>query len=276
MSLIRKIVWYVEGNLGRAIGLSDIARATGASRFHITRLFAVTTGRPLMAYVRARRLTEAARSMMAGGDATLLEVALGAGYNSHEAFTRAFQAEFGLSPKRLRQSGDCAALPFTEPLVMTDLNPLPAQTPRLTDAPAMIFAGLARTYSFSNLSAIPGQWQAFRDYFGHIDGQKGGAAYGVSFNYRPDGIDYMSSVEVDGSGTLPAEFTTVKAERGRYAVFEHTGHVSGISDTWRHIYDEWLPAAKLSPRNSPSFERMDERFDGRTGNGIVEIWIPVG
>lgn len=276
MSLIRKIVWYVEANLGHDISLSDVARATGASRFHITRLFAVATGRPLMAYVRARRLSEAARGFMAGIDtATILDVALGAGYASHEAFTRAFRAEFGLSPKRLRQSGDCAALPFTDPFTMNDLNPLPPQTPRMADAPAMIFAGLARTYDFNGLTAIPGQWQAFRPWFGHIDGQVGGVTYGVSYNFRADGFDYMSGVEVDGTGILPGEFATLKVERGHYAVFEHRGHVSGIADTWRHIYDEWLTAAGLAPRPTAPFERMDERFDGATGNGVIEIWIPV-
>ena len=61
----------------------------------------------------------------------------------------------------------------------------------------------------------------------------------------------------------------------RYAVFFHAGHISAIRMTWRAIFDEWLPAAGLRATNGPEFERYDERFDVTTGDGGVEIWIPV-
>ncbi|MDI7776035.1 AraC family transcriptional regulator [Asticcacaulis sp. EMRT-3] len=273
MSLIRKIVWYVEAHLERNPDLAEISRATDASRFHITRLFAAVSQRPLMAYVRARRLSQAAKALMVAGD--ILDVAVANGYGSHAAFTRAFRAEFGMSPKDLRLSGNLAALALTEPFSMTEIKTLPTQTPRLVDGAAMTIAGLAHAYTMTQLTGIPGQWQAFRDHFGHIDGQVGGVCYGVSYDFKPDGLTYMSGVEIDGSGILPDGFSTIKIPSGRYAIFEHHGHVSGISDTWRAIYDAWLANAGLKPQYTPSFERMDERFDGHTGIGVIEIWVPV-
>jgi AraC family transcriptional regulator len=54
-----------------------------------------------MHYARGRRLSEAARALAAGAP-NILEVALAAGYGSHEAFTRAFRRQFGVPPEALR------------------------------------------------------------------------------------------------------------------------------------------------------------------------------
>jgi AraC family transcriptional regulator len=71
------------------------------SRFHLSRAFAMTTGQSLSGYIRARRLSEAAKAIAAGVP-NLLDVALEAGYGSHEAFTRAFRQYFGITPDELR------------------------------------------------------------------------------------------------------------------------------------------------------------------------------
>jgi AraC family transcriptional regulator len=67
----------------------------------MSRLFSQATGKTVTAYVRGRRLTEAARAL-ADGAPDILAVALQAGYGSHEAFTRALRDQFGLSPTDLR------------------------------------------------------------------------------------------------------------------------------------------------------------------------------
>lgn len=273
MSLAAKIIWYVEAHLDQDLTLNRIARGVGAGPFHITRLFALTFAMPVMAYVRARRLSVAAG--MLGPQSDILSVAVGAGYGSHAAFSRAFRAQFGISPKTFRQTQDLKSLILTEPLTMTTTQALPDQTPRVVKVPAMTLGGLSATYSLANLAGIPGHWQKFRTWQGQIDAQKGTASYGVSYNFTgADGLDYLTAVEV-GEGDLPEGFTRLRIPPHSYAVFTHQGHVSGIGNTWHHIYDSWLPAARLKPGNAPSFERMDERFDSRTGTGVIEIWVPV-
>ena len=54
------------------------------SAFHLTRSFAATMGLSLMRYVRARRMSEAAKQLAQGTD-DILGVALASGYGSHEA-----------------------------------------------------------------------------------------------------------------------------------------------------------------------------------------------
>ncbi|PTS87536.1 AraC family transcriptional regulator [Caulobacter sp. HMWF009] len=273
VSLTAKIIWYVEAHLDQDLTLNRIARGVGAGPFHVARVFALTCAMPVMAYVRARRLSLAARLLRPETD--ILSVAVSAGYGSHEAFSRAFRAQFGISPKTFRQTQDLTTLRLMEPLTMTASHTLPVQAPRMEKAPAMTFGGLNASYRLANLAGIPGQWQKFRTWQGQIEAQTGEASYGISHNFAgEDRFDYMCAVEI-GGGELPEGFTRLRIAAHTYAVFTHEGHVSGIGNTWHHIYDSWLPAAGLKPGNAASFERMDDRFDSRTGSGVIEIWVPV-
>ncbi|MDO8351933.1 MAG: AraC family transcriptional regulator, partial [Aestuariivirga sp.] len=104
MTPVGKALGYIESHFNEAISLDDIAGVAGVSRFHMSRAFSVATGQSILAYIRGRRLTEAARKL-ASGAPDILSVALEASYNSHEAFTRAFGLQFGVTPETLRSRG---------------------------------------------------------------------------------------------------------------------------------------------------------------------------
>ena len=103
MNPIDKALWYIESRFNSELSLEEVANAAGVSRFHMTRAFGLATGLSLMRYVRGRRLTEAARSL-AKGAPDILGVALDWGYGSHEAFTRAFRDQFGVTPESVRDA----------------------------------------------------------------------------------------------------------------------------------------------------------------------------
>src|SRR5260370_40508223 len=117
MNPAQKALWYIESHLGAPLTLDEIAGVAGISRFHMVRAFAAATGFPVMRYVRARRLSEAARAL-AGGAPDILNVALDAAYGSHEAFTRAVRDHFGITPEAVRSSTRLDHLRLQEPIVM--------------------------------------------------------------------------------------------------------------------------------------------------------------
>jgi AraC family transcriptional regulator len=82
-------------------------------------------------------------------------------------------------------------------------------------------------------------------------------------------------VEVKEAGRLPEGMTRVDLPATRYAVFEHREHVSLLPATYAKIYDEWLPAAGCMATDAPGIERHAPAFDPRTGDGGVDLWIPV-
>ena len=276
MNPAQKALWYVESHLSDALSLDDIAAIGGVSRFHMVRSFAAATGFSVMRYVRARRLTEAARAL-AGGAPDILTLAMEADYGSHEAFTRAFRDHFGVTPELVRASTCLDKLKLQEPIVMDSTALDKLQAPRFETGRPFLVAGIGERYSCESSAAIPGQWQRFHQSVDHIPGRIGKVAYGVCCNADDAGnFDYIAGVEVSDFSDLPREFTGIRIPAQKYAVFSHRDHISGIRRTVNTIWNHWLPSSGLKAADAPNFERYDETFDSSTGNGGLEIWIPIG
>jgi AraC family transcriptional regulator len=275
VSVTAKALWYVESHLSAELSLDAVAEIAGVSRFHLSRAFAASTGSSLAGYMRARRLSEAAKAL-ADGAPDILSLALDAGYRSHEAFTRAFRQYFGLTPEQLRAQANTQNIQLQEPIRMDQTSNTPLISPRLVTSDAMLIFGLSQRCHHSGDPGIPSQWNSFLPHLGHIDGQIGNVAYGVIHNPDDSGThDYICGVEVREFPARPAEFTRLRIPPQRYAVFEHRDHVSAIASTWKSIWEYGLADSGLQALDGPALERYDERFDGRTGLGGVEIWIPV-
>ena len=107
MNAIGKALWFIESHYARDISLEDIAETAGLSRYHLSRVFGLTTGFSISGYIRARRLSTA-RTVPCRRRIQHSRVALDAGYGSHEAFTRAFRDHFGMTPEEVRNRGTSA------------------------------------------------------------------------------------------------------------------------------------------------------------------------
>ncbi|MGH3444807.1 MAG: helix-turn-helix domain-containing protein [Nocardioidaceae bacterium] len=79
----------------------DLAARLYVSRFHLDRIVSSVAGEPPAAF-RRRILLERAAYRLITTDRTILDVAVEAGYGSHEAFTRAFTKAYGVGPRSWR------------------------------------------------------------------------------------------------------------------------------------------------------------------------------
>ena len=275
MNPVAKALWFIESHFTEDLTLDDVATAGGVSRYHMSRVFGSATGCSIVRYVRGRRLTEAARTL-AGGAPDILAVALDAGYNSHEAFTRAFRDQFGLTPEVLRARGNLESIEMMEPIKMDETLLANLEPPRFENFKTLLIAGLSERYTSETCANIPAQWQRFAPHLGHIPGQVGRTAYGVICNSDDAGnTEYICGVEVSDFSRLPAEFSRLRIPEHRYAVFTHRDHIAAIRRTWFTIWNKWLPESGHQVAEAPEFERYGEEFDPRTGTGGLEIWIPI-
>jgi len=275
MNPIERALWFIESHSASEMTLDDIAKIGGVSRYHMTRAFGLVTGHSIMRYVRRRRLTEAARSL-SNGAPDILSVALDAGYASHEAFTRAFRDQFGVTPEMIRAQGHLHNIALVEPLKMTDTLLTHLDPPRLVNGRRLLIGGLGERYACETSAAIPSQWQRLQPHLGHIPGQVDETAYGVCCNSDDAGnFDYICGVEIADATRLPAEWRRVRIPEHRYAVFSHHEHISRIRSVWNTIWNTWLPESGYQVAETADFERYGANFDPTTGMGGFEIWIPI-
>lgn len=99
---IYRSISFIESRLADELTIDELAGQSFFSKTHYQRLFREIVGEPVMEYIKKRRLQQAGQSLLACRD-SVLEIALRYGYDSHEGFSRAFKAYFGVSPVKFRK-----------------------------------------------------------------------------------------------------------------------------------------------------------------------------
>jgi AraC family transcriptional regulator len=93
---------HVAEHLSDVVDLAGLAKSAGLSPRQLERVFTRTLGETPSAYARRLRLERAAVQLRTGRS-TILTIAIEAGFESHEAFTRMFRARFGHTPTEYRR-----------------------------------------------------------------------------------------------------------------------------------------------------------------------------
>jgi len=276
------LIGWIETQLDEALTVERIAAQAGLSPYHFSRLFTARMGRSVMAYVRARRLLRAARRLCDEPGLRLVDLAFDCGFESQEAFTRAFKRVFGVSPGRLRAG--FALTPFEGDCPMTLGSALPVPVvllPGLTRLDAFSIAGPTRRFDDASRSEIPQLWSALMRAL-PFDGQSPswttyGAVLGVD---REEGsFDYMAGVGIQPGCALPPGFVEKRIPAASYAVFRITLDGSALQHQLKSamavIWGELIPASGLKVIDSPDFERYDDRFAPDRPGAVIDLHVPV-
>ncbi|WP_030238061.1 AraC family transcriptional regulator [Streptomyces sp. NRRL S-350] len=101
-------VALIEARLAEPLTVPDIAKASGVSHNHLTRLFRATVGETVVGYLRARRM-ERARHFLQATTLSIPAIAASVGIPDLQAFNKACRRELGASPRSIRSAG---ASPF--------------------------------------------------------------------------------------------------------------------------------------------------------------------
>ncbi len=102
LELLTTALAYLEDNLTEKITTDDVAKACYCSKSTLEKLFRCISHMSVHDYVIRRRITKAAKRLFFDREACVLDVAVEYGYNSNEAFTRAFKQIWNCTPSEFR------------------------------------------------------------------------------------------------------------------------------------------------------------------------------
>lgn len=104
--LIQRTVDQIDASLrahdDEAVALRRLSETLGYSEYYMTHKFREISGMRLRDYLRRRRLAFALKEVR-DSNRPLLDIALDYGFSSHEAFTRAFEQIYGMTPSDYRR-----------------------------------------------------------------------------------------------------------------------------------------------------------------------------
>ena len=101
--IIDEIDLCIKRHESEDLALGALAGKLGYSPSHFSRKFREISGMQLRDYLRSRKLAFALKELR-DSDRSILDIALDYGFSSHEAFTRAFSALYGISPGEYRKN----------------------------------------------------------------------------------------------------------------------------------------------------------------------------
>jgi len=274
---LERAMAYVEDHAFEPLSLADLAAVAGLSPYHFGREFSARYGLTPMAFVRARRLGLAAKTLATPNPPSLVCLAFDAGFESQEGFTRAFKRAFGVSPGRYRRG---AALP-SETVAMTDARSAVrlAQEPAPVKKPALRVAGPSAVFGEDNKAGIPMLWPKLIGQL-PLAGQLGDVTYGVG--WAAGGFEgcfnYMAAVAITPDATAPEGLETKDIPAQNYLVFRLETDASDLHTQMqaahRQIWGERVPKSGLKLAHAPDLEVYPPGFQPDRPSRI-EWWIPV-
>ncbi|PKM78016.1 MAG: AraC family transcriptional regulator [Firmicutes bacterium HGW-Firmicutes-15] len=103
INAVQRVQDYVAEHITEPLTLHMLSNAAGYSPWHTSRMFKELTGKSPLEYIRSLRLSRAAVDLW-DEDKRIIDVAFDFAFNSHEGFTRAFSAQFGVTPQYYRKN----------------------------------------------------------------------------------------------------------------------------------------------------------------------------
>lgn len=206
-------------------------------------------------------------------------------FSLQEAFTRAFQQMFSITPGQFRKQTDMKDTLFRAMEKKTlDKVRLRHLHNGVALDPVIITKGRLQLVGMEirrlNSYVIGKLWDSFRQHVSEIDRRRDHESiyYAlIELTGNKWEVFYTTCVEVVEEGKLPEGMVYKVLPSTTCAVFSHKGAVARIQDTFEYIYSSWLPKSGRMRLNQPEFARYDHRYLGPTNeNSEFDIYIPVG
>lgn len=270
---IQEGIDFIETHLESDIPLVDVARAAGMSQWHFQRIFKALTNETLKTYIRSRRFARALEQLT-NTRLSMLDIALAAGYETQESFTRAFRDCFRLTPSQYRKMGNRSL--FVRKIridtsYIAHLHQNVSLAPDIHEQPAMQMVGLPTVYygidsEKNNLGQkLPPLWAQFIPRLGEIANAVPGVCYGVVAPAGPQSeeLRYLACIEVRGPGTVPPGMTSMEVPASTYACFTHRGAAQNIDATVNYIYSSWMLSVGHTHSLGPDLEIYGAQYHPR-------------
>lgn len=285
---ILRVLVHIQTHLDEALSLEDLASLAHFSPYHFHRVFHGMVGESLMEHVRRLRLERAALQLKSG-DQPVTRIAFQAGYETHEAFTRAFRSMFAESPVRFRGMHRTSADDHAPSGVHFVANG------HLQDFIAQKTGGKTMQVEIKTISPIrvafvrhlgpymqcATAWQKLCAWAGPR-GLLGPNVICLGISHDDpdvtpaDKIRYDACITVGPEVQPEGEVGVQEIAGGDYAVTTHRGPYEKLNETYARLCGQWLPTSRRELRSAPSFEiYKNDPATTPPPDLLTEVYVPL-
>ena len=292
---IQNAINYIENHITEPIDYEELGRVSFSSPFHFQRVFSILCGYTVGEYIRNRRLSLAGTELAAGRE-KVIDVAAKYGYESPDAFARAFQKFHGLAPSQARGNGAKLKV-FSRLSIKITLEGGNTMNYRIEEKEELKLVGYKRRFTGTpmerndqdhNFACETRLHQAVLQYAAHDCD----TLYCVYSNFDDSGYDSHIASWLNGEGVadieemmgpqIAARFEELTIPAGQYLVCETPRckwPTNYVEELYRRAVTELLPGAGYELMDGPEVEVVhwvyrpnDEAYNSQK---YVELWLPV-
>ena len=266
---IKKAIDYIENNLDNNINFEIVAKEVGMSAFYFHRIFSAIIGVSPTTYIRNRRLTLAAQEISKNNQ-NIVDIAFKYGFESHEAFSRAFKNFHGVVPKMAKTDGN-EFKNFSRANLDIKANTNSILNYRIESRDIIRVSAFFRNFNIENKEDIPKYWRELKE---------NGTLQIISENYNKEllGIcigtqsdveyKYGIGIELKEDNEINNEMEIIEIPKSTWVVFKCEGQdEKDINELWSRIYKEFFITSSYKQCMDIDFELYDDKD--------TEIWIPI-
>lgn len=246
---------YIARHLDEPLTLDNLSSMACCSPYHFHRQFAAFSGLPLYRYIQWLRLRHASWRLAFNPQDKIIDIALDAGFQNPESFSRAFKTAFGKSPRQFRLSPDWLDWHQRVPkMASQEQQPMDVT---IVDFPQTKVAMLQHRGSPELVNASAAKFIEWRKSTG-LSPVRQSKTFGIAWDdpattppeaFRFDICGSVSeAIPVNPLGVINGEITG-----GRYAVGRHLGALDNLSQTVWSLFRDWLPGSGETLRDAPVF-----------------------
>lgn len=281
-----KVLQYIQRHLDETLSLEKLAELAYFSPFHFHRIFRGMVGESVKGHIRRLRLERAALRLKADRR-SVTEIAFEAGFESHEAFTRAFRAMFGTAPRNYRLSqrvftttkGSIHYYPNGQ---ITDFNHDILENEKMNvKLISLETMKVAYVHHVGPYNECKQAWETLCTWAGPQGLIRPGCMLlGLCYD-DPDvtpleKIRYDACIRINSNMEADGDIGVQTIESAEYAMQTHFGPYEQLSQTYAQLCGQWVPTHGYEIACKPSIEiYQNSPEDTEPEDLITDIYVPL-
>lgn len=267
---LNRVLRHIDRHLDDSPDLEALSAVACFSPYHFHRIFSALVGESVAAYVRRLRLERSA-AQLSLSEISITQAALAAGYDSLDAFSRAFRTQFGMLPSAFRRDDGALARARKQsadrPLFYHQTPDVPPIEVQVRPFPARLVAAVRYTGPYDDCTPV---WETLMSAMQTHDLLTADTFACAVSHDNPDitpaekcRMEVCLSLPLGMTADTPAVSSLLLDKRiylrhigsdADYAAIEVNGPYSLLHPAYRSLYREWLPQSGREPDNDPGFE----------------------
>jgi AraC family transcriptional regulator len=281
-----KVFTYIQQHLDEDVRLETLAEEACFSPYHFHRIFHGLVGESVKEHIRRIKLERAA-ARLKQTDWQIIQIALEAGYEAHEAFSRAFRQMFKMSPTQYRAanqpfSASPANVHYHPDGRIIKFNPWKKETQpvkaEIVELQPVKVAFVRHVGPYDQCGKAWEKlctWAGPKGYF-----QPGVRFIGLCYDdpdvTPPDKIRYDACITVDDSCKPDGQIGIQTIAGGLYARTIHEGSYKKLSQTYAALCGRWIPQNGCEIRSLPGFEvYLNDPNSTPENELLTDVHVPV-